>query len=142
MGGSDKLKPVSAQRTAIDYFKSIFFLTLFVSWLIIYIASQYFQTAQLSQFISFQSWDGPGPLPSQLYPQPLGNHFFGDFLLPFRTAQQPSPYFAEGILPFSYLPFSALILGPLVLFNYWAALVIFFSTCIFILIVIVLIFLH
>lgn len=99
------------------------FAALFGS--LIYISSEYFGHAEFAQLLSFQSSDGPGPLHATLYPKPLGNHFFGDFLIPFRLAQQPSPYLADGILPFSYLPFSAVLLGPVILFNYWIALVLF-----------------
>ena len=127
---SSEPKVVMSQKTAVDYFKSIFFVCLIISFAIIYIASEYFQTARLSQFISFQAWDGPGPMPDILYPKPFGNHYFGDFLLTFRTSQQASPYFAEGFLPFSYFPISAVLLGPFVLFNYWTAFVLFFTTCV------------
>jgi len=94
----------------------------------IYIAVEYFQTARLSQMISFQAWDGPGPMPKSRYPEPFGNHFFGDFLLQFRMAQLASPYFAEGFVPFSYFPLAAVLLGPFILFEYWLALVLFLVT--------------
>jgi hypothetical protein len=131
---SSEAKVTNSQKTAVDYYKSIFIVCLFISLAIIYIASEYFQTARLSQFISFQAWDGPGPMPDILYPAPFGNHYFGDFLLTFRTSQQASPYFAEGFLPFSYFPISAVLLGPFVLFNYWTAFVLFFTTCVTLLI--------
>lgn len=93
--------------------------------LLIYIASEYFKSAQFSQLVSFKAADGPGPLPQNLYPQPLGEHFFGDFLIPFRLAQQPSPYLAPGFLPFSYFPLSSVLLAPFIAFDYWPALVMF-----------------
>lgn len=99
--------------------------------ILIYIAAEYFQTARLAQFISFQANDGPGPLRKNLYPNTFGSHFFGDFLIPFRLAQQSSPYFAPGILPFSYFPLASVILGPFVLFNYWQALTLFLATGLF-----------
>ena len=96
-----------------------------LSFVLIYIASEYFQTARLSQLVSFQGGDVPGPLRDDLYPKPWGNHFFGDFLIIFRLSQQSSPYFSPGIVPFSYFPFAAVLLGPLVLFNYWLAVSLF-----------------
>ena len=129
MGVSSETKVATSQRTSIDYFKSIFLVSLVFSLAIVFVASEYFQTARLSQFISFQAWDAPGPMPNILYPDPFGNHYFGDFLLTFRTSQQPSPYFAKGFVPFAYFPISSVLLGPFVLFNYWTAFVLFLSTC-------------
>jgi hypothetical protein len=133
---SSEAKVTNSQKTAVDYYKSIFLVCLFISLAIIYVASEYFQNARLSQLISFQAWDGPGPMPDILYPDSFGNHYFGDFLLTFRISQQASPYFAEGFVPFFYLPISAVLLGPFVLFNYWTALVLFFATCTILLVVI------
>ncbi len=90
-----------------------------------YVASEYFETANFSQLLSFKGADGPGPLPTNLYPEPLGVHYFGDFLIPFRLTQQPSPYLADGILPFSYLPLSSVLLAPVIFFSYWPAFAIF-----------------
>jgi len=129
-------KATSLQGTSVEYYRSVFIVCLSFSLVIIYIASEYFQNARLSQLISFQAWDGPGPLPNVLYPEPFGNHYFGDFLLTFRTSQQASPYFNDGFLPFSYLPISAVLLGPFIFFNYWLALVLFFATCATILVIV------
>ena len=136
MNDSDEIKSSNLQVTAVVYFRTIFLTCLIISLIIIYIASEYFQTARLSQFISFQPEDAPGPMPSYAYPRPWGVHFFGDFLLSFRTAQLPSPYFADGFVPFSYLPFAAVLLGPFALFNYWTAVVLFFATAIILLILV------
>jgi hypothetical protein len=43
-------------------------------------------------------------------------------------AQLPSPYFAEGFVPFSYFPLAAVLLGPFILFEYWLALVLYLIT--------------
>ena len=98
------------------------------SLFIIFIAASYFQVAHISQLISFQAWDGPGPMPIDVFPRPLGIHFFGDFSLTFRTAAITSPYLAEGYMGFAYLPFSALILSPLFFFSQWVAFVLFVLT--------------
>jgi hypothetical protein len=129
MKDSSEAKATCSQSTAVGYFRSIFFVCLVVALLVVYIASEYFQNARLSQLISFQAWDAPGPMPDVLMPSSLGNHFFGDFLLTFRLSQQSSPYFADGFVPFFYLPISAVLLGPFVLFDYWTAIVLFFATC-------------
>lgn len=100
-------------------------LSAFVFGVLMYVSSEYYEKAQFSQLLSFQGPDGPGPLPINLYPKPLGVHFFGDFLIPFRLAQQSSPYLATEILPFSYLPLSSVILAPMILFGYWPALLVF-----------------
>ena len=126
---SNEAKVTSSQRTAVEYFRSVFLFCLVVVLLVVYVASEYFQNARLSQLISFQAWDGPGPMPDVLLPGSFGNHYFGDFLLTFRLSQQSSPYFADGFVPFFYLPISAVLLGPFVLFNYWTAIVLFFATC-------------
>lgn len=126
----DKIESTKSQKS-VTTFLWVYLSIGALALILIYIASEYFQTARLSQFVSFQSNDGPGPLKKNLYPNPFGIHFFGDFLLPFRTAQQSSPYFASGILPFSYFPLAAVILGPFVLFNYWLALVLFLASGLF-----------
>lgn len=124
--GAKSLLTASIRRYSFAYLCVAIF-----SFLLIYIASEYFQTARLSQLVSFQAWDAPGPLPENLYPNAFGNHFFGDFLIIFRLSQQDSPYFAPGIVPFFYFPLSAVFLGPLVLFDYWVALALFmlFGLC-------------
>lgn len=98
-----------------------------LSLILIYVATEYFQTARLSEFMSFISSDAPGPLLKNLYPNPVGNHFFGDFLLTFRLSQQASPYFTFGIFPFYYFPLAAVLMGPFVLFDYWLACTLFIS---------------
>lgn len=126
----DKIESTKSQKS-VTTFLWVYLSVGAFALILIYIASEYFQTARLSQFVSFQPNDGPGPLRENLYPNPFGNHFWGDFLIPFRLAQEPSPYFASGILPFSYFPLAAVILGPFVLFNYWLALVLFLAAGLF-----------
>lgn len=102
-------------------FVAIFLAVSILSLFSMYVASEYFQVARLSQLMSFQAWDGPGPMPLEAYPKPFGNHYFGDFLLTFRIAAQPSPYFAAGYVQFQYLPFAAVLVSPLFVLPFWVA---------------------
>lgn len=91
------------------------------SYGLIFVSSSYLRHVSVDAAVSFWSNDFPRPLPADAYPSPFGNHFFGDFLIPFRLAQQSSPYLAEGFLPFGYFPMAAVLLGPLSLLDYWWA---------------------
>lgn len=121
-----KISALGAQDALSIYLTTLLVLSL-VFGVLIYITSEYFEVARFSQLVSFRGADGPGPLPKALYPDPMGVHFFGDFLIPFRFAQQPNPYFAQGFVPFAYLPVSAVMLAPLVHMSYWTALACFFA---------------
>jgi hypothetical protein len=92
---------------------------------LVFVASSYLRHVPIDAAVSFWSNDFPRPLPVSAYPSPAGNHFFGDFLVPFRLAQQTSPYLATDYVPFGYLPMSAVLLGPLTLLGYWWALLVF-----------------
>lgn len=98
-----------------------------LSFAVIFIAASYFNVASIAELISFQSWEPPGPMPIDVFPKPIGFHFFGDFTLTFREASNPSPYLADGFMEFAYLPFSALVLSPLFFFSHWTAFLIFVS---------------
>lgn len=112
------------KRSHLEYV--LLYLILFiVSFIVMYVSSEYLNVARLSQFVSFQPWDGPGPMPIEAYPRPFGVHFFGDFLLSYRTAGHSSPYFAVGYHDFAYLPMSAVLISPLFFFPFWTALLIF-----------------
>jgi len=106
-------------------FQVVFLATLVTSFVAMYAASEYFNVARFSQLFSFQAWDGPGPMPTEAYPNPVGVHFFGDFLLTFRTAAHESPYFAAGYFKFAYLPFSAVVISPLFFLPIWFAFLVF-----------------
>ncbi len=101
-----------------------------ISYAFIFVSASYLSNVPLDAAVSFWSNDFPRPLPVSAYPSPAGHHFFGDFLVTFRLAQQPSPYLAEGYVPFGYLPMSAVLLGPLTPLGYWWALAIFLLVCI------------
>lgn len=112
------------KRSHLEYV--LVYLVLFViSFGIMYVSSEYLGVARFSQFVSFQAWDGPGPMPVEAYPKPFGVHFFGDFLLSYRTAGHASPYFALGYHDFAYLPMSAVLISPLFFFPFWFALSLF-----------------
>jgi len=118
-------KDQNQRRESINKYAFVYLGLAVLSSLLIYAASEYYQTARLSQLVSFQAGDTPGPIRGNLYPKPFGNHFFGDFLIIFRLSQQSSPYFSPNILPFSYFPLAAVLIGPLVLLSYWFAFAIF-----------------
>jgi hypothetical protein len=105
-----------------------------ISFGVMYVSSEYLGVARLSQFLSFQAWDGPGPMPVEACPRPLGVHFFGDFLLSYRTAGHASPYFAVGYHDFAYLPMSAVLISPLFFFPFWFALSLFFISTVAVLV--------
>lgn len=98
-----------------------------LSFAVIFVAASYFNVASIAELISFQSWEPPGPMPIDVFPKPIGFHFFGDFTLTFREASNPSPYLADGYMGFAYLPFSALVLSPLFFFPHWTAFLLFIS---------------
>ena len=118
------------KRPHLEYI--LIYLVLFVvSFVAMYVSSEYFNVARFSQFVSFQPWDGPGPMPIEAYPKPFGVHFFGDFLLSFRTAGHSSPYFAIGYHDFAYLPMSAILVSPLFFLPFWMSLSIFMISNVF-----------
>jgi hypothetical protein len=94
-------------------------------YILVFVSSSYLHNVPFDAAVSFWSNDFPRPLPPSTYPVALGNHYFGDFLVPFRLAQQPSPFLAPGFVPFGYLPFAAVLIGPLTILNYWCAFSIF-----------------
>lgn len=99
-----------------------------IYYILVFVSSSYLHRVPFDAAVSFWSNDFPRPLPSSTYPVALGNHYFGDFLVPFRLAQQPSPFLAPGFVPFGYLPFAAVLIGPLTILNYWCAFSIFLVT--------------
>ena len=129
-GASAVQRPPSARRILL--FGSLFSVLFYG---LVFISAAYLRHVSIDAAMSFWSNDFPRPMPVSAYPTPLGNHFFGDFLIPFRLAQQPSPYLAEGFVPFGYLPMSAVVLGPLTLLDYWWAFLAFMVVSISILMV-------
>jgi len=69
----------------------------------------------------------PGNLLRAMYPEPWHNHYFGDFLVIFRLSQQASPYFVSSVMPFTYFPLAAVLLGPFVIFSYWTAFILYLT---------------
>jgi hypothetical protein len=69
-----------------------------VAFCIVYISVAFLEKTSIADLLSFQAADKPGPMPEWAYPAGFGNHYFGDFLIPFRISQTGSPYFAEGFL--------------------------------------------
>ncbi len=96
-------------------------------YILVLVSALYLGHISVDAALSFWSNDFPRPMPASSYPIAFGNHFFGDFLVPFRLAQQPSPYLAPGYIPFGYLPLAAVLLGPLTILPYWWAFVVFLT---------------
>lgn len=87
----------------------------------------FYKHGTLSELVVFKNADLPRTLPSITYPKPFHGHFFGDYLIPYRLSQLSTPYIAPGYIIYAYLPFSSVIIGPLLLFNYWTSLILFFT---------------
>ncbi len=96
-------------------------------YVLVLVSALYLGHVAIDPAISFWSNDFPRPMPASAYPVAFGNHYFGDFLIPFRLAQQPSPYIAPDFIMFGYLPLAAVLLGPLTILGYWCAFVVFLA---------------
>jgi len=86
----------------------------------------FYKHGTLSELVVFKNADLPRTLPSITYPKPFHGHFFGDYLIPYRLSQLSTPYIAPGYIIYAYLPFSSVIIGPLLLFSYRTSLILFF----------------
>lgn len=125
------------RKSNLHLFTIVFALgfVLFLYGLLFYV--NYLDLASVGDVISFKASDLPRPLPNSSYPNPLGVHYFGDFLTIFRLSQLSNPLDAPGYIIFGYFPFATVVLGPLVLLPFWIAAVVFsvatFSACVFLL---------
>jgi hypothetical protein len=96
------------------------------SYVLLYIYSEYLGKTSWSRSVSFYATDVPGNVDPSCLPQPLGVHFFGDFVSAICHAKLPSPYLSE--FPTNYFPFAYTIMRPfawLAAYNYWVSLVLF-----------------
>ncbi|SVD12603.1 uncharacterized protein METZ01_LOCUS365457, partial [marine metagenome] len=84
---------------------------LFAAWLVVFVlaglaatfvASQYLQDGSFGSMVSYKSADRPGRLWLQMYPQPFGIHYFGDFLDTLRHSQVNQPFATPGMSPVGY----------------------------------------
>jgi len=88
-----------------------------------FVSSEYLRFGRFSTTLSFYSPDPPGNIPTTCKPQPLGLHYFGDFVSIVCHAQFASPYnsgFISNYFPFSYVMMSPF--GPLMRLHVLAAL--------------------
>ena len=76
----------------------------------IYLVSEYFDEIRISSYLSFSSLDGPGAVPRKCLPDPLGVHYFGDFVSMICHSQLPTPY--NSGIGSNYFPFSYVIMSP------------------------------
>ena len=114
-------------NSAVAYYVKCFLIIAIPSFFLILLAAQVFKIATISELISFRANDLPQSLTRAMYPRPWYNHYFGDFLTIFRLSQQASPYFVSGVLTFQYFPLAAVLLGPVVIFDYWTAFLLYLT---------------
>jgi hypothetical protein len=98
-----------------------------VGIIMIYVASAYLEIDSMGQMFSYRPDDIPGGLWPEMYPPPLGVHYFGDFLDTLRHSQIESPYAMPGLSPTGYPLFSLLVLAPFGLPPYRVALVLYLT---------------
>ena len=96
-----------------------------VGIILIYVASAYLEIGSMGQMFSYRPDDIPGGLWPEMYPPPLGVHYFGDFLDTVRHSQVESPFTTPGMSPTGYPLFSLIVLAPFGLPSYRVALVLF-----------------
>jgi len=77
----------------------------------VYVVSEYFDRNRLDDFLSFKANDGPGFIQPLCIPEPIGVHYFGDFVSVACHSQLPSPYLSS--FSSNYFPFAYLIMRPL-----------------------------
>ncbi len=88
------------------------YAVVYISILVISLFKQSYLNFSPLESASFKGADQPW-LPAGLIPQPIfGNHYFGDFYLPFRFVNEANPYFPENpfnnILPFGHISYQVL----------------------------------
>lgn len=76
----------------------------------VYLVSEYFDQNRLDDFLSFKANDGPGFIQPSCIPEPIGVHYFGDFVSVACHSRLPSPYLS--IFSSNYFPFAYLIMRP------------------------------
>lgn len=117
---------------------------LFAAWLVVFVflglaatfvASQYFGDGTFASMISYSARDRPGRLWLQMYPEPFGVHYFGDFLDTLRHSQVDDPFDTPGMSPVGYPLFSLLVIAPFDLVDYGTGVVLFLLATLLILLV-------
>ncbi len=117
---------------------------LFAAWLVVFVlaglaatfvASQYLQDGSFGSMVSYTSRDRPGRLWLQMYPQPFGIHYFGDFLDTLRHSQVDQPFATPGLSPVGYPLFSLLVIAPFDLVDYATAVRLFLLLTVLLLLV-------
>ena len=98
-----------------------------VGIIMIYVASAYLEIDSMGEMFSYRPNDIPGGLWPEMYPPPLGVHYFGDFLDTLRHSQIESPYAMPGLSPTGYPLFSLLVMAPFGLPPYRVALVLYLT---------------
>ena len=103
--------------------------------IMIYVASAYLELDSIGQMFSYRPDDIPGGLWPEMYPTPLGIHYFGDFLDTLRHSQIESPFMTPGMSPTGYPLFSLLVLAPFSLPPYRVALILYLMITAFVLLI-------
>ena len=114
--------------TGVDFPMAFAVLLLFFSLAglaLTFVASAYYQQDSIDRLISFSAVDPPGPMRPEMYPDPIGVHFFGDFLLPLRHAELQAPYDSPGVMTAVYPLFAVLVIAALNLVPYTLAVILF-----------------
>jgi hypothetical protein len=93
--------------------------------IMIYVASAYLELDSVGNMFSYRPDDIPGGLWPEMYPSPLGIHYFGDFLDTLRHSQIESPFTTPEMSPTGYPLFSLLVLAPFSLPPYQVSLVLY-----------------
>jgi len=110
-------------------------ITSIIGIILIYVASAYLELDSMGQMFSYRPDDIPGGLWPEMYPPPLGIHYFGDFLDTLRHSQIESPFTTPGMSPTGYPLFSLLVLAPFSLLPYRVALVLYLMITAFVLLI-------
>ena len=101
----------------------------------VYVASGYYQQGSFDHLLSFSAADPPGPMWPEMYPDPFGVHFFGDFLLPLRQGELWAPFHTPGIFVAVYPLFANVVIAPFDLLPYTLATILFLTISVVVLLV-------
>lgn len=88
----------------------------------IFVASSYFRNGSIASMVAYRSDDFPAFLWPEMYPEPFGVHFFGDFLDTLCHSQVIKPFDTPDMSPVGYPLFNLLVIAPFGLFGYATSL--------------------
>jgi len=138
MSNTPLQRPDAGQATSFDparLFASVLLLGIIAGLIAIFVSSSYFENGSMASMLAYRSNDIPSHLWPEMYPDPFGIHYFGDFLDTLRHSQVSRPFDTPDLSPVGYPLFSLLVIAPFGLVGYAAGLKLFLLATVLVLLV-------